>query len=44
MDDYYNARGWDLETGIPKREKLEELGLKYLADELEEKYGTRVPQ
>lgn len=42
MDDYYHARGWDLETGIPK-EKLEELGLKYLVDEIEENYGIRVP-
>jgi aldehyde:ferredoxin oxidoreductase len=43
MDDYYDARGWDRETGIPKREKLEELCLTYLADELEEKYGIGVP-
>jgi aldehyde:ferredoxin oxidoreductase len=32
---YYETRGWDVETGIPGRQKLEELGLKYIADELE---------
>jgi aldehyde:ferredoxin oxidoreductase len=44
MDDYYTARGWDIETGIPKREKLEELGLNDIAEELEEEYGIRVPR
>jgi aldehyde:ferredoxin oxidoreductase len=27
LDDYYEERGWNIETGTPKREKLEELGL-----------------
>lgn len=27
LDEYYTARGWDLETGLPTREKLHELGL-----------------
>lgn len=27
LDEYYTARGWDLKTGMPTREKLEELGL-----------------
>ena len=31
---YYKLRGWDLESGIPTRRKLEELGLKDVADEL----------
>jgi len=35
MDEYYELRGWDLETGRPLRDKLEELGLKEVADELE---------
>lgn len=35
LDDYYSARGWDSRTGIPTRGKLEELGLGYVADELE---------
>lgn len=27
LDEYYRARGWDLSTGLPTREKLAELGL-----------------
>jgi aldehyde:ferredoxin oxidoreductase len=33
-DRYYELRGWDVKTGWPKRAKLEELGLKDVADEL----------
>ena len=33
-DEYYTLRGWDKETGIPTREKLEELDLKDVADEV----------
>ncbi len=28
LDEYYRARGWDLDTGLPTPEKLEELALK----------------
>jgi len=35
LDHYYEFRGWSRETGIPTRAKLEDLGLKYVADELE---------
>lgn len=35
LNEYYEANGWDLETSIPKRKKLEELGLKDVANELE---------
>jgi aldehyde:ferredoxin oxidoreductase len=35
MDRYYRLRGWDLETGVPTRAKLEELDLGDVADELE---------
>ncbi|RJS89802.1 aldehyde ferredoxin oxidoreductase [Candidatus Bathyarchaeota archaeon] len=35
LDEYYRARGWDLKTSNPTRARLEELGLKYIADELE---------
>jgi aldehyde:ferredoxin oxidoreductase len=35
LDEYYEARGWDKGTAIPTRRKLEELGLKEVADELE---------
>ena len=34
LDEYYTARGWDLETGAPSRHKLTELGLEYVADQL----------
>jgi len=27
LDDYYKYRGWDIKTGVPTKEKLEELGL-----------------
>lgn len=33
-DDYYKARRWDVATGIPTKERLEELGLRDVADEL----------
>jgi aldehyde:ferredoxin oxidoreductase len=33
-DRYYELRGWDVTTGWPRRAKLEELGLKDVADEL----------
>lgn len=32
---YYEKRGWNVETGQPKREKLAELGLDFVADKLE---------
>ena len=34
LDEYYMGRGWDINTGIPTRAKLVELGLQYVADEL----------
>jgi len=34
LEDYYRARGWDPKTGYITRRKLEELGLKDVADEL----------
>ena len=39
LEEYYEARGWDPETGIPTRTELEKDGLKYIADEMEQKYG-----
>jgi len=35
LDEYYDLVGWDKKTGAPTRAKLEELGLKDIADELE---------
>ncbi|MCJ7687137.1 MAG: aldehyde ferredoxin oxidoreductase family protein [Desulfobacteraceae bacterium] len=34
LDEYYTVRGWDVISGIPTREKLEELRLGYVADQL----------
>ena len=34
LDEYYAARGWDVNTGVPTKEKLEELGLEYVIDSL----------
>lgn len=31
LKDYYNYRGWDWQTGLPKEEKLKELGLEKVA-------------
>ncbi len=36
LDEYYRLRGWD-ENGVPKKEKLKELGLDDVADALEQK-------
>ena len=35
LNEYYHARGWDLSSGKPNRTKLTELGLTYVADELD---------
>jgi aldehyde:ferredoxin oxidoreductase len=32
LDEYYAERGWDINTGTPTRERLRQLGLKYVAD------------
>ncbi len=34
LEEYYRERGWDPETGIPRRETLERLGLGYVAEEI----------
>lgn len=34
FDHYYKIHGWDPSTSIPRRDTLEKLGLKYVADEL----------
>jgi aldehyde:ferredoxin oxidoreductase len=34
LDEYYDYRGCDRETGFPKKEKLEELGLDFVAKDL----------
>ncbi|MGC8817351.1 MAG: aldehyde ferredoxin oxidoreductase family protein [Candidatus Hadarchaeum sp.] len=35
LEEYYYLRGWDQRTGLIPRKKLAELGLDYVADELE---------
>ncbi len=35
LNEYYQVRGWDVDTGLIPREKLEELMMKDVADELE---------
>ena len=37
LDEYYELRGWDSATGFPKKEKLEELGLGWVKDGLQDK-------
>jgi len=34
LNEYYTERGWDLRTGIPTRQRLTELDLAYVADEI----------
>jgi len=33
LDDYYDERGWDLQSGVPTRQRLEDLNLAELASE-----------
>lgn len=34
LDEYYKIRGWNVKTAIPKREKLEELDLDFVANDM----------
>lgn len=34
LSDLYEIKGWDVETGIPTREKLAELGIEWAADKI----------
>jgi aldehyde:ferredoxin oxidoreductase len=36
LGEYYDLNGWDRKTGIPTRDRLVALGLKDIADELEQ--------
>jgi aldehyde:ferredoxin oxidoreductase len=42
LDNYYELRGWDRKTGIPTKAKLETIGLKFVAEELE-RLGKLLP-
>jgi aldehyde:ferredoxin oxidoreductase len=34
LDSYYEARGWDVETGVPSPDKLKELGLDWIFEKM----------
>jgi len=34
FDEYYEARGWGVNTDVPTKEKLQELGLGYVAEDI----------
>jgi aldehyde:ferredoxin oxidoreductase len=36
LDQLYTFRGWDLQTGVPTKQRLEKIGLKDVAQELDE--------
>jgi len=40
LDTYFELCGWDVDTGLPSRSKLAELGLDWVAEQLDE---SRVP-
>jgi aldehyde:ferredoxin oxidoreductase len=42
FDHYYAIHGWDPTTSVPKRETLEALGLGFVANELENKFGINL--
>ena len=37
LDEFYAGRGWDVQTGVPTRERLEALGMRDVAEGLEAK-------
>jgi aldehyde:ferredoxin oxidoreductase len=41
LNHFYKIRGWDRKTGIPKKEKLMELGLDFAVKELKQKTNTK---
>lgn len=41
LDEYYDYRGCDRETGLPRESKLKELGLDFVVNELKQKGMTR---
>ena len=43
IDQYYEMRGIDVETGLPRRSALEALGLAEVADRLENEYHIALP-
>lgn len=41
LDEYYDERGWNQETGIPSHETLEKLGLGYVTADFEQLNNTK---
>ncbi|MBS7628832.1 hypothetical protein KEJ23_02485, partial [Candidatus Bathyarchaeota archaeon] len=41
LDEYYEARGWDVSTGLPKSGKLRELGLEDVAMDLSKRIALK---
>ncbi|MBI4286334.1 MAG: hypothetical protein HY670_10640 [Chloroflexi bacterium] len=41
LDEYYGARGWDVATGLQRREKIGELELDWIIPELEREDAIR---
>ncbi len=37
LDEYYELRNWDVKSGLQKKEKLHELDLRDVADDLEKR-------
>jgi aldehyde:ferredoxin oxidoreductase len=37
LDDYYQQRGWEIETGIPKKETLKKLDLDFVNDDFKKR-------
>jgi len=44
LDAYYQVRGWDRASGVPTRAKLEQLGLAYVADQLDKPGAAKKAQ
>ena len=40
LDDYYTIRGWDIQSAIPKEEKLKELDLDFVSEDLKKFRGV----
>lgn len=44
LDQFYELRNIDPATGLPRKSEYARLGISYIADELENKYGIKLPE
>ena len=44
LDEFYELRNIDKATGLPRKSEYARLGISYIADELESKYGIQLPE